>query len=60
MKKIIGVFGSVAYSSMYGTPTKKQLSQNVTDINSLHKIQRNDLCPCNSKLKYKKCCGKNA
>lgn len=24
------------------------------------KIQRNDLCPCGSGLKYKKCCGKNA
>ena len=24
------------------------------------KIQRNDLCPCGSGLKYKNCCGKNA
>jgi preprotein translocase subunit SecA len=23
------------------------------------KIGRNDLCPCGSGLKYKKCCGKN-
>ncbi len=23
------------------------------------KIQRNDLCPCGSGKKYKKCCGKN-
>lgn len=31
---------------------------NVFDIRSGQKIGRNDLCPCGSGKKYKKCCGK--
>ena len=29
-------------------------------ITKAQKVGRNDLCPCGSGLKYKKCCGKNA
>jgi hypothetical protein len=35
-------------NNSYNVPIKNQI-----------KIGRNDLCPCKSGLKYKKCCGKN-
>jgi preprotein translocase subunit SecA len=35
-----------------------QTEKNVTYKRDLKKIGRNELCPCNSGKKYKKCCGK--
>jgi uncharacterized protein YecA (UPF0149 family) len=34
--------------------------QDETDESGPHQTPRNALCPCGSKLKYKRCCGKNA
>ena len=31
---------------------------NIPFVRSKPKIKRNDLCPCGSGKKYKKCCGK--
>lgn len=33
--------------------------QGAQNNNNTPKIGRNDLCPCGSDKKYKKCCGKN-
>lgn len=41
----------------YDELTKKQKSQTVVPVTPKNPIGRNDLCPCGSGLKYKKCCG---
>ncbi|MCW3490675.1 YecA family protein [Dethiobacter alkaliphilus] len=43
-----------------GTPpsTAPQKESNVIDLKTRKKIGRNELCPCGSMKKYKKCCGK--
>lgn len=38
------------------SPKKKSLIQNVTRDSSGKKVGRNDLCPCDSGRKFKKCC----
>ena len=45
----------------YSELTRKERMANISPIrNSLidPKIQRNEICPCGSKKKYKHCCGK--
>lgn len=46
------LFNSELFSAMLGIEEKKEDKQN-------SQVGRNDLCPCGSGLKYKKCCGKN-
>ena len=36
--------------------TKKEREANVVSVRTEPKIRRNDLCPCGSGKKYKKCC----
>ena len=36
----------------------RDMKQNFSIVRSTPKVGRNDLCPCGSGLKYKKCCGK--
>jgi hypothetical protein len=43
----------------YSHLTKKEREAVIVPVRSEPKYQRNDPCPCGSKLKYKKCCGKN-
>jgi len=33
--------------------------KNLGIVRNLNKVGRNDMCPCGSGKKYKKCCGKN-
>ncbi len=49
---VIVLFNSELFSTMLGIEEKKT-DENIIDVG------RNDLCPCGSGLKYKKCCGKN-
>jgi len=43
----------------YSHLTKKEREANIIPVRTEPKIRRNDLCPCGSVKKYKKCCGKN-
>jgi preprotein translocase subunit SecA len=49
----------------YGDDAQMVDIENIQDyfssaqVNYSKKISRNSPCPCNSGLKYKKCCGKN-
>lgn len=47
------LFNSELFSSIIGMEEKD------TETKANKEIKRNDLCPCGSGLKYKKCCGKN-
>ena len=49
---VVVLFNSELFSTMLGIEEKKE------EKNSFQ-VGRNDLCPCGSGLKYKKCCGKN-
>ena len=49
---VVVLFNSELFSAMLGIEEKKEDKQN-------SQVGRNDLCPCGSCLKYKKCCGKN-
>ena len=46
------LFNSELFSAMLGIEEKKEDKKE-------NQVGRNDLCPCGSGLKYKKCCGKN-
>ena len=41
----------------YGGLTKKEREANIEPVRTEPKIQRNEICPCGSGKKYKKCCG---
>lgn len=46
---------------LFADQTRKQREANIVSVRDSSvdpKINRNDLCPCGSGLKYKKCCGK--
>jgi hypothetical protein len=47
------------YHALYNTKWLSNSNKQVDKINSKNKIGRNDLCPCGSGAKYKKCHGKN-
>ncbi len=51
---VIILFNSELFSTLIGIEEKSQ--ENTDKI----EVGRNDLCPCGSGLKYKKCCGKNS
>ncbi len=40
----------------YGTPPKPEKSKRIAPVKKNVKVGRNELCPCGSKKKYKKCC----
>lgn len=46
------------YSKPMPAHPLSQESSNVIDLNTLRKTGRNDICPCGSGKKHKKCCGK--
>ncbi len=52
---VVVLFNSELFSLILGFEEKKDEEKNKPQTN----IGRNDLCPCGSGLKYKKCCGKN-
>lgn len=49
------------YSLFYGKPTKSQLRdvERTKPVQPKQDIGRNDLCPCGSGKKFKKCCNKS-
>ncbi|KAK4693445.1 hypothetical protein P7C71_g3962, partial [Lecanoromycetidae sp. Uapishka_2] len=49
---------TVAYDVPNGSPAIQDLSTNLGDADQL--IPRNKACPCGSRRKYKKCCGRDA
>ena len=51
---VIILFNSELFSTLIGIEEKPQ------ENNEKKEVGRNDLCPCGSGLKYKKCCGKNS
>ena len=51
---VIILFNSELFSTLIGIEEKSQENTDKTEVG------RNDLCPCGSGLKYKKCCGKNS
>lgn len=49
---------SIRRWSLKGHSEKEIDNKKKTVVNNENKIGRNDICPCGSKKKYKKCCGK--
>lgn len=47
-----------AFTDSIRTKMQNEIEQNKTESINHEKIGRNDLCPCGSGKKYKKCCGK--
>lgn len=45
-----------AILKLAGQRTKEWNKDNVTFVRGFNKMKRNELCPCESGLKYKKCC----
>ena len=43
----------------YSSPPRMAGSNQMTVVHKTPKIGRNDLCPCGSGIKYKKCCMKS-
>lgn len=43
------------YQELY-LPKTKQIKGRIINVRTEPKIQRNELCPCNSGKKFKKCC----
>ncbi len=49
-------FAKTLQAYKYGNITRKQLREKAQPVTPKKTIGRNDLCPCNSGKKYKKCC----
>ena len=52
---VVVLFNSELFSVVLGIEERKEEYTN----EGVKQVGRNDLCPCGSGLKYKKCCGKN-
>lgn len=51
------------WNDIFDEDTRKKLYREQKESTTIHKDKKvypNDLCPCGSGKKYKKCCGKNA
>ena len=58
--RLWGTYGNTPdeLSSQKSNFGMRDLKQNPSVVRTTPKVGRNDLCPCGSGLKYKKCCGK--